>query len=104
MPIPKGYEQTMYCSPAKNGKYYHIKRSRDLLSVYGCRREEAIEVIVREGVGYWAWWDNKRQELRMIYPHQVQLHVCFPYGIQAAIDQELGIRVQVEIIPKVQEM
>ncbi len=63
------------------------------LQVKMCGDGKIVKIIIRElkegeVSPYWAWWDNEDQSFCMIFPSQVQVRMCFPYGYK--IEEELG--------------
>jgi len=48
---------------------------------------------------YWGWLDTDGNHYSMIYPREILLDVCFPYGKQVEIDRGDGrvVRLRIEI-------
>lgn len=74
------------------------------IGVRVCGHEPTHVVTVREATdgedwNSWAWWNNKRQEITMIFPSRVQVEICFPYGHKVAEDAGDGRLIPVMIEP-----
>lgn len=85
----------MWAAPIKNGVHYHIYFSQKAVACCGIK--DAVEVVVRPGKGYWAWWDAKKKHLCLIWSRKILLEACFTYGMQVAIDRGNGVPVEVEV-------
>lgn len=105
MAFPEDYESIMYAQRRTrfNGTAYFMNFGPSVMvaELYGkhddihkLRITPAREADVSS---YWGWWDEEKQQLRMIYPDRVLLSICFPYGIKAEEKAGKGFAVRLVV-------
>ena len=57
------------------------------------------EPMTKDRDRHWGWWDLDVAEPRFafVYPHQMLLDMCFPYGPEAEEKRGKGLRLPVKI-------
>ncbi len=56
-----------------------------------------VRVVYDPKGAYWAWWDAEKRWFTMIYPAEVLVEMCFPYGSKAEESRGRGKLVNVRI-------
>lgn len=81
-------------------------------SLYGDKAEDIVElkmVISKDqtkpilndnslDVDYWGWFDNKKQDIDLVFPKRFLLNMCFPYGMDIEEQHNVGKAYRLEII------
>jgi hypothetical protein len=90
-------QTTLFCHDKKLNTHDGIEYYNDFYQSQGqvrmCGSGKIVTVIARElkegeVSPYWAWWDEADQDFCMIFPSEVQVKMCFPYGHK--VEEDLG--------------
>jgi hypothetical protein len=95
-------EQTtvLYAHRTPDG-YRHFFPHPDGVRMCGdCFPIDRVRLTTDPVGSFWAWWDAGRAAHSMVFPHQLLVEICFPYGSKAEEDRGRGklVRVRVERI------
>lgn len=88
-----------------NGMFKNFNILEGLVSLYGVRKEDIIQVELtlhenqeRPGsddnkipeADYWGWLNSRDDRFSLVYAKYLLLNMCFPYGIEAAEENNEG--------------
>lgn len=91
----KMYAGDMRDTPDGIRKWMHIYPCAGQIEMCG---SEPVPVWVEEDAeGDYYGWKYADGHISMIWPSMIQLQMCFPYGMQVAIDNKDGVDVRLKI-------
>lgn len=93
------------------GGYDHFGIYSSIASMYGKKPEDVVNLkfkisnnqIINHEIDindndYWGFYNFKKEEFTLIYPQHFLLNMCFPGGIKAEEDVNVGKAYRIEII------
>ncbi len=96
------------CSGNNKTYYLHMSKSIKIVKLYGGENPmHKLELSVHENqsketdtskADYHGWIDfNRKNDLCMVWPSQMQSEMCFPYGSKAEEEVNKGIKVRLNV-------
>lgn len=94
------YSHKQYNRRLEREEYWDVHPHPKMVKLY--REGEIFKVSVREAnwgenTIYWGWFDYERQIYLYIYPTEVLVNICFPYGPEIEAHRGRGRKVRLVI-------
>jgi hypothetical protein len=93
----------LYCTKIKTHReteeYWHFYPNMGCVEMCGPEKIYKVNVIEDPAGTYWGWWslEEKTPAFIFVYPAEILLNMCFPYGPQAETDRGRGFKMSVRI-------
>lgn len=89
----------LFAEKREDGSFNNVYPREGQVKMCGVPEELIVSVVVTEDVDgiYHGWVDKDGLATCMVWPSLMQLKVCFPYGMEAAIEAGQGVYVKLKI-------
>jgi hypothetical protein len=95
----------LYANKYPNGRFSHVGRKR-WVELHNCGEIYPVTVSEDPEGDYWGWRDASKPVSDppcMIQQARIVLDMCFPYGVDNAIETKQGSIVRLTIVPRSEE-
>lgn len=87
----------MYSGKNEQGIYTDIFNNELCVKISGVKNPIKIDVMIDDNGYYYGWLDLSDNSISMIYPHELIVKMCFPYGVDHDVKMGIGKIVRLSI-------